>query len=65
MCAFKKGFLIYQVDVKNVSAKMTSSFLPESSRRSGEYLNPVSVVESPTNEYYSPDDEQEIVDDVF
>ena len=36
MWAFKKGFLMYHVEVKKVSAKMTRSFLPESSRRSGE-----------------------------
>lgn len=36
MCAFKKEFLMYHVEVKKVSAKMTRSFLPESSRRSGE-----------------------------
>ena len=38
MWAFRKGFLMYQVDVKKVRAKMTSSFFPDNSRDSGVYL---------------------------
>lgn len=38
MWAFRKGFLMYQVDVRKVRAKMTSSCLPDNSRDSGVYL---------------------------
>ena len=35
---FKNGFLIYHVEVRKVSANITSSFFPESSREFGECL---------------------------
>ena len=37
---FKNGFLMYHVEVRKVSANITSSFFPESSRELGECLNP-------------------------
>jgi hypothetical protein len=36
--AFKNGFLMYQVDVKKVNAKRTSSLFPDKSKLSGEFL---------------------------
>lgn len=35
---FKNGFLMYQVEFKNVRAKMRSSVFPESSKLSGDAL---------------------------
>ena len=41
---FKNGFLMYHVEVRKVSANITSSFFPESSRELGECLKPSTLL---------------------
>lgn len=41
--AFKKGFLMYQVDVKKVRANTSNSSFPDKSRLSGEWLKNSSI----------------------